>query len=165
MPDWNQAPIGELCAHIVERYHRAIRAELPRIEGLLQAARDETGAQRELLETLLRSIRALGVELRAHLQREEAALFPMVARLETSGDADGGTVLAILDGLGREHDDAALAFLSLARATSGFRPPEGASPVIRELYERLDRFDAEFREHVRLENEVLLPRARRLALR
>ncbi len=165
MRDWNSAPLSALCAHIVERFHSGIRAEFPRIEGLLQAARDETEAGREFHEAMLRSWRALGVELRAHLQKEEAALFPLVSRLEASGDADGRTVLAILDGLGREHDDAALALLSLARTTSGFRPPVGASPVVRELYERLERFDVDFREHVRLENEVLLPRARRLVLR
>jgi regulator of cell morphogenesis and NO signaling len=149
----------------VDRYHAKIRDEYPRIEGLLQAARDESGAEREFLETLLMSFRALWVELRAHLQKEEAALFPMVTRLEASKGADGQAVISVLDGMGREHDDAALAFLAIARATRGFRPPEGASLVLRELYERLDRFDAEFREHVRLENEILAPRARRLAVR
>lgn len=165
MPDWAAAPLTELCDHIVERYHVRIREEMPRIERLLQAAREEAGAEDEFFDTLLRGWRALGAELRGHLEKEEAALFPLVTRLERSGEGDLRIAEALFDGLGREHDDAALALVSLARMTSGFRPPDGASPVIRELYDRLERFDIDLREHVRLETEVLLPRARRLAIR
>jgi regulator of cell morphogenesis and NO signaling len=165
MPDWAAVPLTELCEHIVERYHAAIREDMPAIERLLLAARQEVGAEAAFLDSLLRGWKALGVELRAHLDKEEAALFPLVARLERSGEGDLRIAEALFDGLGREHDDAALALVSLARMTSGFRPPEGASPVLRELYERLERFDADLREHVRLETEVLLPRARRLAIR
>lgn len=163
--DWSNVPISDLCRHIVERYHTRIREDLPRIESLLRETSRQMGDEGAYLDVLLRGWRALAIELRAHLEREEAALFPMLSRLESSGDGDAETADALVSGLGREHDDAALALLSMARLTKGFAPPENASPLLRELYESLERFDAEFREHVGLENGVLLPRARRLASR
>ena len=161
--NWATTSLSELCRYIVERYHARIREDLPGIECLLREAREEAGVEETYLDTLLRGWRALASELRAHLEKEEAALFPLLGRLEGPDGGDTGVTEALLDGLGREHDDAAMALLSMARLTRGFQAPEGASPVLRELYRRLDRFDAELREHVALENDVLLPRARILA--
>ena len=48
----------------------------------------------------------------------------------------------------------------LFRTLSGdFQPPEGACPAYRALYNGLEEFERDLRQHVHLENNIVFPRA------
>jgi regulator of cell morphogenesis and NO signaling len=63
-----------------------------------------------------------------------------------------------------EHEEAGAALASIRRMTGGFAPPDWACPTFRGLYYGLMQLEADMHLHVHLENNVLFPRAARLAV-
>jgi regulator of cell morphogenesis and NO signaling len=74
--DWRRAGIAELCDHIVSVHHERLRAELPRIAGLLATVVRVHGEGRPELEITERAFAVLRAELEPHLAEEEEYLFP-----------------------------------------------------------------------------------------
>lgn len=86
-----------------------------------------------------------------HQAREEAVLFPMMLNATVK-------LVHPISVMTAEHEDVRRDLAELARITRGFEAPEDACSTWRGLYERCRTFDAELREHIRLEEEVLFPR-------
>ena len=82
--DWERAPLGELVEHIVNNHHQYLRAELPRLAGLLAKLVRRHGQRRPELVACSERLSPLRTELEAHMQKEEQILFPMVRRLATA---------------------------------------------------------------------------------
>jgi regulator of cell morphogenesis and NO signaling len=59
----------------------------------------------------------------------------------------------------REHERAKRLLAELRRITNEFEPPPWACPTFSALYAGLQIFSARLGEHIRLENDVLFPRA------
>ena len=62
-----------------------------------------------------------------------------------------------------DHEDAGAALATIRSLTSGYAPPDWACPTFRGLYYGLAELEAAMHVHVHLENNVLFPRAVRLA--
>jgi regulator of cell morphogenesis and NO signaling len=62
-----------------------------------------------------------------------------------------------------EHDQAGGLLAELRRCTNGYVPPSWACATFRALYQGLAELEATMHVHVHLENNVLFPRALRLA--
>ena len=62
-----------------------------------------------------------------------------------------------------EHDRAGELLVELRRITGGYVAPEWACETVRALYHGLEEFEGSMHVHVHLENNVLFPRALRLA--
>ena len=62
-----------------------------------------------------------------------------------------------------EHEQAGAALARLRELTGGYTPPEDACPTFRGLYYGLAQLEHEMHVHVHLENNILFPRAGRLA--
>jgi regulator of cell morphogenesis and NO signaling len=167
-PNWNDRTLTALVDHILERFHGPLRVELQRIDAMLTKVIDRHGDH--LPETLLplrETYRALREELLDHMWREEKVLFPVVSALEN------GTALSLPDAaawiaspiaaMEAEHAEAGDALKRLRELTNGYTPPEWACPTFRGLYYGLAQLESEMHIHVHLENDVLFPRAARLA--
>jgi regulator of cell morphogenesis and NO signaling len=59
----------------------------------------------------------------------------------------------------QEHEGARLLLAELRQATNDFKPPVWACATFVAFYSGLRTFAASFEEHIRLENDVLFPRA------
>jgi len=157
--DWSAAPLRELTAHIVTTYHQALRQELPRLEGLLaKVLKAHRAKAPELLSQLDASLNELSAELLVHMQKEEAALFPAIVRLEVQG-APGLPLDAPVRVMEHEHDHAGALLGALREVTDNFAPPDWACATVRALYAGLTELESEMHMHVHLENHVLFPRA------
>lgn len=89
--------------------------------------------------------------LSVHQSREEAVLFPMML----NGTADLTHPIAAMT---KEHEDVRRDLDALRQITHGFETPQEACGSWRGLYDLCRKFDADLREHMRLEEEVLFPR-------
>ena len=58
----------------------------------------------------------------------------------------------------REHTEMGDQLGVMAEMTDNFTPPEGACTTWRALYAACGKLDADLREHVHLENNLLFPR-------
>lgn len=146
------APTPELIAHIIERYHDVHRQEFP--EAIRMARRVETvhRASEDCPHGLGDLLALMFDDLEQHQQKEEAVLFPMMLN-------GGGPMLRFpIERMIMEHDELGEQLAAMADMTADFLPPDGACATWRALYAACAKLDADLREHVHLENNILFPR-------
>ena len=161
--DWDEAPLGELIDHILDRYHQRLREDLPRLDAMAAKVLSVHGEKHpETLPALAATVQALRAELESHMLKEEQVLFPAVRALEEGGGAPAPWLSAPIAMMEDEHDVAARALAELRRLTGAFQPPAGACTTFRGLYHGLAELESDTHRHIHLENNVLFPRAARL---
>jgi regulator of cell morphogenesis and NO signaling len=104
------------------------------------------------------------------MAKEERVLFPAIESLAAPGTAGrpaaGLPPEALAGPIGmmeHEHAEVAEALADLRQLTGGHAPPAGACNTFRGLYHGLAELERRLHEHIHLENNVLFPRAARLA--
>lgn len=144
---------AELVAYIVERHHRPLDAELPRIEALARLVRrSHADKEPERLEAVLQEFLALKRELQPHMTNEEKVLFPALAR------GEGAQMVAAVRLLERQHQLIAKHLSMLRELTDDYVPPVHACNNWKALWEGLARLESDLQEHLHVEANVLFPR-------
>ena len=166
--DWSRQPLEALVAHIHDRYHEPLRDELPRLAAMADKVALRHGERLPHLRELRDVFRTFEVELRDHMAKEEAALFPALASLEAAADANADLtawqwIAQPIDVMETEHESAGEALRRLRELSNGYVPPADACPTFRGLFHGLAELEREMHQHVHLENHVLFPRAAALA--
>ncbi len=158
MTEWRERTLGEMTDYIETRHHSFLRDMLGRLEDLSSAARNgaDAGTLRAL-DALDGVLAPLAIELEHHLMTEETTVFPVVREAEDNPER-AAVAAHLIRHLSNEHANACEALDKIREITSDFTPPEGATAALAELYEALADLDADLREHIRLENDVLFPR-------
>lgn len=151
---WDERPLPELIQHIVERYHHPLREELPRLLFMARKVLSVHGEKDpERLSKLVALLEGLGMEMFDHLDKEEQTLFPMIL------SGQGAVASDLVEVMFEEHDNAAGALEILRQLADNFQAPKRACTTWRALWAGLAALDADTREHIHLENNILLPRA------
>ena len=165
--DWSDASLTALIDHILERYHKSLREELPRLTAMAEKVLGAHGARfPAMVLPLVERLRTLRADLESHMMKEEQILFPYVATLEKALAADRplprapfGSALGPIHVMEAEHEEAGALLADMNRLTGGYVPPEGACNTFRGLLHGLAELEREMHLHVHLENNVLFPRA------
>lgn len=171
---WSTASLQSLMDHIVSTHHEYLKLEMPRIaaktERLVKSQVEKHGDSS--LVPLLDTFFELKNELESHLWKEEVVLFPLILSIESAAaagiqalPAHCGSVNNPIRVMELEHSAAERALGEMQRITDNYGVPDGASETFRTLFAALKAFDADLREHIRLENEILHPRASELEAR
>jgi len=157
----NDACLGELTRHIVERHHGFVRCESPRIRGLLDKVCDKHGRAHEELSDLKTLFAALTQELDEHMMKEERILFPYLEALAggITAPAFFGSVEDPIAQMIADHEDAGAILSEIRALTKGYTPPGDACLTFRALYAALEEFERDLHWHVHLENNIVFPRA------
>lgn len=155
-----------LIQHIVRVHHRRVRQDLPNLIRLAHKLTDTNGEQAPAFESLEKLVAQLQQEMLSHIQKEEGVLFPFIVQMEE------GSILAYPPAhacfrsvshpvfmLVQEHESAASIMRAILGCTGDFTLPKGACPTHRALFDGLRAFEADLREHIHLENDVLFPRS------
>jgi regulator of cell morphogenesis and NO signaling len=158
------APLSSVIEHIVSVHHEYLKVELPRIQRQLDAvyAANQRGAA--TLAPLPGIFFLLKDELDLHMHKEEATLFPAIARAERAakggraGFRAGELALPICAMLA-EHESAMSSLEQIREITCNYAPPPDAGDLHRNLFVGLEALERDIRSHVHLENEILFPRA------
>lgn len=171
-PDMSQDSLRAVIARICETHHVYVRHEIPRIEYLLSKVPDKHGPNHPELYRVRDLFTALASELTVHLMKEEQILFPFITRLEEAAEAGQpaptamfGTIENPIQMMLADHDSATVTVSELRSITCGYQPPEDACNGFRNLYKALEEFEADLRQHISVENNVLFVRASALAKR
>jgi regulator of cell morphogenesis and NO signaling len=169
-PVWANESLTALVRHIQQRYHEPLRLELPRLEAMLDKVVSRHGDR--LPDTLLplqQTYKALQAELLGHMAKEDRVLFPFIVRLESRDETPNAEALQWIQSpiaaMEADHEEAGRALALIRDVTGSFAPPEWACPTFRGLYYGLSQLEADMHLHVHLENNILFPRAARLAER
>jgi len=164
--DWSREPLSELIAHIKTTHHKYTREETARLSALLQKVCSVHGKNHPELLDIRETFAGLAQELATHLMKEEMVLFPYIERMEEAViqrepalPAPFGSVRNPVAMMEHEHDSAGEALRGIRKASSEFTAPADACVSYQTLYKSLAAFEADLRQHIHLENNILFPRA------
>lgn len=157
--DWRRASIAELCDHIVTAHHDKLRAELPRIDGLLATVVRVHGTGHPELHDLQRLFAAIRRELEAHMQSEERALFAACRAADADDTPVDARVLAAHE---QKHQATGDALAALRELANDHDTAGALYRTRRALLEALARLELDLHQHIHEENTVLFPRVRDL---
>jgi regulator of cell morphogenesis and NO signaling len=161
--DWSQAPLTELVQHILGTYHEPLREELPRLETMAAKVARVHGENAPYMVRVDAIVVELADELRSHMQKEEMILFPAVEAIERHAGQPTMPLSAPIAVMEEEHEHAGALLAELREITSGYVMPEWGCGTFQALYHGLAELEAAMHVHIHLENNILFPRALKLA--
>jgi regulator of cell morphogenesis and NO signaling len=159
-PDWMITPLSWLADHIESTHHRLMRAELPRAAALVKKVAAVHGERDPKLAELRQTFEEFSRDLMAHMDKEDAVLFPLIRALES--EPSNGRAASLdrpVRMMMQEHDDAGEAIRRMRDLTNGFTPPGEACSTYRVMLAALQAIEADLHTHVHKENNILFPRA------
>lgn len=161
--DWPDLAL--LTRHIVETHHQYVRASIPRISACLDALAQDVDMSGPELPRVRTTFSALGLELLAHLTKEEQILFPYIDELARAKHDQNrppsspfGTIANPVRMMEDDHVAALELMEQIRNLTHRYTRLEGA-PAAQRCLSHLAAFDADLRVHTNIENHVLFPRA------
>jgi regulator of cell morphogenesis and NO signaling len=166
VPDFQNANLADLIAHILSAHHAYVKQEIPRLKQLLIKVVAVHGDGHPELPGVQRTFAGLAEELTSHMMKEEVVLFPYIEKLEAATKAGRpvpqapfGSISNPVHMMEMEHASAGGALEEIRTLTSAYTPPESACFSYKTLYSALKEFEADLHQHIHLENNILFPRA------
>ncbi len=166
------AGLETLVNYVIDNHHAFTYAAFDRLSAQMAEARKSAAGVPPELDKVAELLNSLRLDLLSHMPKEERILFPYISSLDRADRAGGpapramfGTVANPIRMMTMEHEGATRLLSELRAATKGFAPPSGASADVAELYRGLAELERDLVEHMRVENDVLFPRAGQLEAR
>lgn len=167
--NWDQATLSVLIQHILDTHHAYLREALPKLTQLAQVP-GAAGGEEEAAG-IRRVLDGLRAEIESHMWKEEMVLFPLIRSLEEAEAAGKpappshcGSVRNPIRVMEQEHAEATTALNELRKRTADYTDAAAAG-VSSSLVQELSRLDEDLRRHIRLEDDILFPRAIELEAR
>lgn len=157
---------SQLSDYVVQKHHQyAIRA-ISQIKPLIDKVVAAYATDHPQLKSIKDYFRLISNELQLHMQKEELVLFPYIHKL-VAAENEGtelvtpgfGSIKSPVSVMLTEHETIGIMEQKVVRLSSGFKAPAEVNDTVLELYALLKEFDEDLQEHVRLENEILFPKA------
>jgi regulator of cell morphogenesis and NO signaling len=162
--DWQEAPLSDLCDHIVDVHHAFLRRELPAIGERLGKVAAKHGAMVSSLIELEKRFDELSTDLLEHIDQEEQGLFPLCRSLdedvESGEDFDTALVARRLAMHEHAHAEVGKTLAVMRELGGGYRPETALCTTHRLVVEALDRLERDLHRHIHEENNILFPRLR-----
>lgn len=157
--NWEEAPLGELVDHIVNRYHAYLGVELPRISELTTKILRVHGEGHPELAKVHRLFHSLKMELEQHMIKEETIQYPAIKEYEKNKTKEAlEKAVRITKELEDEHTGAGDLLKELRKITNDFTAPEDGCNSYRLTYSKLEELENDTFQHIHLENNILFPR-------
>jgi regulator of cell morphogenesis and NO signaling len=158
--------LDDLVEFIITSHHAYVRRAIPDITARLRVLALASGSPLPLVSLVRQTFDSLAAALLAHLDKEEHILFPYIRELVCAADTGRplspgpfGTVANPVRMMEHEHQSAMLDLDRLDVLTDHYAVPSATVPGLADAWAALRAFDADLREHVRLEDQVLFPHA------
>lgn len=156
-----ELPLPDLLNYIEATHHTFVREKAPLLVEYSQKMVRAHGEKHSEIKPLAGWITALVDDLMPHLMKEEQILFPAILGLHNQVESQTcfGHISNPINAMQYEHDDALQIMEKISELTNGFQPPEHACTTWRVCYASLAEFDADLKQHIYIENNVLFPKA------
>jgi regulator of cell morphogenesis and NO signaling len=159
--EWN---LGFLCDYIVNTHHKFMLKNLPELVFYTQKIANVHGDHHPELIEVASLFAKIDEELRQHLKKEEEVLFPAVKEaVNIASPAVKSTIVSEITRMQGEHEFAGGAMDRINVLTNKYRIPEDACNTYRVSLKLLEQFEDDLHIHVHLENNILYPKALKLA--
>jgi len=160
-----------LIGFIVGRHHEYVKRALPSITAHAQKIAAVHGRRHPELHEVARLAGEVAAEMTSHMAKEERILFPYISELAAAAHegtpapaAPFGPVDNPIRMMEAEHKAAGDAMARIRELTQGYAVPDEGCTTYRVCLQELDAFERDLHAHVHLENNLLFPKARALAV-
>ena len=163
--DFDAWELDILVDHIVGVHHVYVKKSNPSIREFVNRVKMVHGMNKPNVSEISDRFDSLAQELDAHMQKEEAILFPYIKELVaakkagTSISSPFGTVQNPINMMLSEHDSAGNELEAIQKLTEDYSPPKGACATHKVSYGQLKEYADDLMRHIHLENNVLFPKA------
>jgi len=164
--DFNTLSLAALADYIVSTHHDYTKRELPQIFHYLHKVSSKHGDRHNELYKIFENFCELKDEMETHMKKEELVLFPKIKELESVGpnnQQSGVSVHIPIMVMEDEHEHAGNLLKEIRVLTDNYTPPADACTTYRLSFAALAAFEADLHQHIHLENNILFPRAIKLA--
>ena len=159
-----------LIGYIVGTHHSYVRRALPLLVAHTRKLAAAHGPRHPELHEVARLTEQVAAEMASHMAKEEQILFPYIAETaaavehgRAAPDAPFGSIDNPIAMMEAEHEGAGAAMAAIRTLTGGYALPADGCATYRVALQELEAFERDLHTHVHLENNVLFPKARRLA--
>lgn len=164
--DFQGASLTELINHILDKHHVFTKAEMVRLDALVEKVCSVHGQNHRELLRVKSLFKFLCEDLGPHMAKEESVLFPYIIKLEeaalqkeTSPAPAFGTVKNPVRMMMLEHETVGSLLRDVRDASAEYSVPPDGCISYQTLYQALVEFELDLHQHIHLENNILFPRA------
>lgn len=160
--DYNKWDPGFLADYIVNTHHRYVKDNAELIYNLAAKVAQHHGENHPELISLVQKLALFFQDLLTHLGKEESVLFPAIKEAVSAGGNKDFIRQPIIM-MQREHALSGEDLTYFRKITDNYRLPEDACNSYRYLFEKMKEFEDDLHQHIHLENNILFPKALKLA--
>jgi regulator of cell morphogenesis and NO signaling len=156
--------LGFLSDYIVNTHHKFVLKNLPELVFYTQKIANVHGENHPELLEVASLFTKINEELLQHLKNEEEVLFPAIKEAEKKASAEvKSTIVSEITRMQGEHEFAGGAMDKINVLTNNYLIPEDACNTYRVSLKLLEQFEDDLHVHVHLENNILYPKALKMA--
>jgi len=162
--NFNEWDLDFLCDYVMNTHHRYVLKTLPELVFYTQKIASVHGGHHAELLEIASLFAKINEELLQHLGNEENVLFPAIKRLlKTESAEDKATIISEIARMSGEHEFAGGAMDQIAVISGHYKVPDDGCNTYAVTYRLLQEFEDDLHVHVHLENNILYPKALKLA--
>lgn len=162
--NFKQWTLGFLSDYIVNTHHKFVLKNLPELVFYTQKIASVHGDHHPELLEVAELFGKINKELLQHLKNEEEVLFPVIKAAEISASPQlKSTIISDVTRMQGEHEFAGGAMDKINELTNNYLIPADVCNTYRVSLKLLEQFEDDLHIHVHLENNILYPKALKLA--
>jgi regulator of cell morphogenesis and NO signaling len=160
----------ELISYITIHHHFYVKNSVSTIFSHIEKIATKHGDRYPHMKEVSQLFIEVVEDLIPHMEKEEKILFPRIKQLAETvrgGEINGDDTMLIdipIQVMEAEHDHAGQLLYKIRELTNNYTPPEDACTTHRVCLHELSSFEQDLHQHVHLENNILFPMARKMAL-
>lgn len=156
--------LGFLSDYIVNTHHKYVLKHLPELVFYTQKIADVHGPHHPELIEVADLFSKINAELLQHMKNEEEVLFPAIKEAEKNASPElKSTIISEITRMQGEHEFAGGAMDKINELTQNYLVPSDACNTYMVSLQLLEQFEDDLHVHVHLENNILYPKALKLA--
>jgi regulator of cell morphogenesis and NO signaling len=160
--EWN---LDFLCDYIVNTHHKTVLKLLPQLTVCTQKIAQVHGPHHQELIAIAALFAEINTELLQHLRNEEEVLFPAIKELLKNNSAEAKEIIiSEITRMKGEHEFAGGAMDKINVLSDNYSVPTDGCSTYQVAYKLLEQFEDDLHIHVHLENNILYPKALKLAI-
>lgn len=163
-PNFKEWNLDFLCDYIVNEYHKRVIIVLPQIMAYLDRIVQVHGKNHPELKEIADFFALINTELPIHQRQEENVFFPAIKELVSTSSSKSKAIITSQNSLlMEEHELIGSTMDKINVLSKSCSVPVDGCNTYRVTYKLLEEFEDNLHTHVHLENNILYPKALKLA--
>jgi len=153
-----------LCDYIVNEYHNKVYNVLPQLMAYINKIVQVHSAHHPELKEIADLFALINTELPIHQHQEENVFFPAIKELVSTNSSEAKRIInSQIAPMMDEHELIGGTMDKINVLSKSYSVPDDGCNTYRVTYKLLEQFEDDLHTHVHLENNILFPKALKLA--